>query len=143
MTSKNTKTIEKLVGDVMGKGKVDQLDTLMAADFSDATAPPGFPPDRNGWKMLVQHVRQAFPDAAPEVQQTWEDGNEVIVRVQATGTMKGDGLGFKALGKKVTWNELHVWSFRGDKIVSHFGIGDLVMVMMMNGSLPAQMPAKR
>jgi predicted ester cyclase len=136
----NTKTVERLVNDVMTKGKTELLDELMTSDFKDPSMPPGFPQDRNGWKMLVQHVRTAFPDVLPKIQQSWEVGDDVIVRVQATGTMKKDGLGFKAHGKKVTWNELHVWSFKGTKIAHHYGIGDVLVALMMSGAQPAMPP---
>jgi predicted ester cyclase len=45
----------------------------------------------------------AFPDARVEVEDTVEQGDQVVVRWKATATHGGEGIGCKATGRKVTF----------------------------------------
>ncbi|MCH8014670.1 MAG: ester cyclase [Candidatus Dadabacteria bacterium] len=53
-----------------------------------------------------------------------------------TGTHKGDFMGHAATDKKATWKEIHILQFEDGKAVAHWGLVDMMGLMMQLGVMP-------
>jgi steroid delta-isomerase-like uncharacterized protein len=129
----------RFLDEVINKGNMSYLDTFLGDPFVDHQTPPGMPPGKEGLKAFMSAFRAAFPDLHYTTKDTIAEGDRVVSRAQATGTMKGDFMGMPASGKSATWEEIHITRFANGKAVEHWGVVDQVGMFMQLGF--SQLPA--
>lgn len=134
--SDDAATFRRFPLEVFNEGNVDLLDELVAEDFVEHSAPPGFPEGRDGFKQFVGMLRSAFPDFRYEILQQYQDGDGHVGYVRASGTMKGDFMGMPASGKSATWDEVHIGRFAGGKLAEHWAVIDTLSMMTQLGFVP-------
>jgi predicted ester cyclase len=120
---------EKLVN----TGNLDTADQYFAPDFVDHTGPAGMPNGLAGFKAYVTMLRGAFPDLHLTVEDVVAEGEKVVVRATARGTMRGDYLGMKATGKPATWTEIHIGRLVDGKVVDHWATIDQLGTLQQLG----------
>jgi len=120
---------EKLVN----TGNLDTADQYFAQDFVDHTTPAGLPNGLAGFKAYVTMLRGAFPDLHLTVEDVVAEGETVVVRATARGSMKGDFLGRKATGKTATWTEIHIGRLAAGKVVEHWATIDQLGMLQQLG----------
>jgi predicted ester cyclase len=64
------------------------------------------------------------------------EGDKVMQRVTAHGTMKGELMGMKATGKSATWTESHIVRFVNGRLVEHWANLDQVGMLQQLGLMP-------
>jgi steroid delta-isomerase-like uncharacterized protein len=137
MPGENTTRVTRIPEEIFNRGNVDAVDELFTSDFIEhVRRPPGVPAGVAGFKQFVIMVRSAFPDFRYTVEDTVEDGDTVVVRVSAHGTMKGDFMGMPASGKEATWQEIHMARLRNDKVVEHWACIDQLGMLQQLGFIP-------
>lgn len=123
--------------EVFNQGKLEVIDEVMAPDMIEhMPTPPGMPTGIEGFKIFVRGFREAFPDLHYEVVQHFSDGDMVTAVAEASGTMKGDFAGMPATGKTARWTEIHVSRVRDGKVVEHWGVVDLMGMLVQLGLAP-------
>ena len=122
--------------ELINEGKVDLIDELIADDFVDHSAPPGFPADKSGLVMFVTALRNAFPDHRYEVVGQWEDGDMHVGWIRATGTMTGDWGNMPASGKSATWDEVHIGRYANGQLAEHWAVIDQLGMLTQLGFIP-------
>lgn len=122
--------------EVFNQGKLGLIEEILAEDFVDRAAPPGFPTDRNGLVEFVKGIRAAFPDFKYEILGQWEDGDMHIGWIRGSGTMTGDFMGMPASGKSAAWEETHIGRFANGKLVEHWGVLDRLGMLTQLGFIP-------
>ena len=128
------KAAHRLVLEGINKGNLAVVDEALSPDYVEHALPPGVPPNRDGFKMFINVFRTAFPDLTYTIEDELADGDKVIHRLMARGTMKGDFQGMKAGGKTATWQEIHSGRIDGNgKIAEHWATVDQVGMLTQLG----------
>lgn len=118
---------------VVNTGNLDAADHYFAQDFVDHMTPAGLPNGLAGFKAYVTRLRGAFPDLRFTVEDVVAEGETVVVRATARGTMTGDFLEMKATGKTATWTEIHIGRLADGKVVEHWATIDQLGMLQQLG----------
>jgi steroid delta-isomerase-like uncharacterized protein len=136
-TEQNKAASRRFLEEVMNKGNVEVIAELSAPNFVDHSLPPGVPSGVDGFKGFVRAYRAAFPDLHYTIDDEIADGDKVVQRVTARGTMEGDFQGMPASHKSATWEEIHIIRFQDGKAVEHWGIVDQLAMLAQLGFVEA------
>jgi steroid delta-isomerase-like uncharacterized protein len=128
--------------EVFNDGNIGLIDELYAPDFVNRSTPPGVAPTREGFKQFALGMRKAFPDIHYTIDDSIEAGDKFVTRVTASGTMRGDFAGMPASGKFATWTEIHIVRVANEHVVEHWGLVDMLGMMVQLGfvAAPGQVP---
>ena len=132
-TDANRTASKRFLDEVINGGNIGLIDELLAPGFVDHQAAPGVPPDREGVKVFMTMFRAAFPDLRYTLEDSVAEGDRVVVRVTARGTMKGEFAGMPPSGKTATWEEVHITRYANGKAVEHWGIIDQLGMLQQLG----------
>ena len=126
-------TAERIPLEVLNTGNFALLDQLMTTDFVDHTPRPGVAPTRDGIKQSMIELRTALPDVRYPIEDSVSCGNEVVHRLQATGTMTGPLMGIPPTGKTATWSEVHIGRGVDGRLTEHWGLIDQLGMLVQLG----------
>jgi len=132
-TQENKASAHRFLEEVVNRGNVSIIDELASPSFIDHTAPPGVPAGNEGFKVFITMLRTAFPDLHYAIDDEIAEGDRVVQRATARGTMKGDFQGMPASGKTATWSEIHITRFENGKAVEHWGVVDQLGMLAQLG----------
>ena len=132
-TEENKANARRMVDEVVNAGNLDLIDELLAPDFVDHSAPPGVPPTREGVKELMAMLRSAFPDLNATIEDVIAEGDKVVLRTRAHGTMQGELMGMPPSGKSATWDQIHILRFANGKEVEHWAVSDQLSLLQQLG----------
>jgi predicted ester cyclase len=124
MSEQNKAAFRAIPEKLINPGKLDAADQYFAHDYADHALPAGLPAGVAGFKAFFTLLRTAFPDLQYIVEDVVAEGEQVVARVTARGSMKGDFQGMKATGKTATWTEIHIGRYAGGKVVEHWATID-------------------
>jgi predicted ester cyclase len=136
MTTDSQRTAERIPLEVINQGKFDLLDELLSTDFVDHAARQGVAPTREGLKQTLVELKSAFPDVWYTVDDAIASGDQVVHRLSASGTMKGDFMGIPATGKRAAWTEIHVGRYANGRLTEHWGLVDELAMLVQLGVVP-------
>jgi predicted ester cyclase len=134
------RTAERIPLEVINTGNFELLDELLAPDFVDHTPYGGVAPTREGLKKSAKALRTAFPDIKYTVEDSIADGDKIVHRLSATGTMTGEFMGMPATGKRATWTEIHIGRGFDGRLSEHWGVADGLSMLVQLGIV--QSPAR-
>jgi steroid delta-isomerase-like uncharacterized protein len=132
-TQENKASASRFLEEVINKGNVAVIDELSSPNFVDHSAPPGVPPTPEGIKAFIAMFRAGFPDLHYTLEDSIAEGDKVVQRATARGTMKGDFMGMPASGKTATWSEIHITRFENGKAVEHWAVVDQLGMLAQLG----------
>jgi len=102
----------------------------------DHSLPPGMPQTVESTKLVFMMFRAAFPDLKYTVEDVIAEGDNVVLRQTAHGTMRGALQGMPATGKQATWSETQIVRFQNGKIVERWANADRVGMLQQLGLMP-------
>jgi predicted ester cyclase len=137
MTTDIKRTAERIPLEVLNEGKFELFDELFAPTFVDHFAQPGVPPTSEGLKQTLKAIKTAFPDIRYTVDDAIVCGDQVVHRLTATGTMKGDFQGMPATGKRASWTEIHIGRGVDGRLTEHWAVVDQLGMLVQLGIVPA------
>jgi steroid delta-isomerase-like uncharacterized protein len=137
MTTSNNKIVERIPLEVLNNGNFGLLDELVSTDFVEHTAQPGVPATREGLKQSLTALKTAFPDLHYTIEDTIENGDRIVHRLSASGTMKGDFMGIPATGKRANWTEIHIGRIANGRLTEHWGLVDQLGMLVQLGIVQA------
>jgi len=132
-SQENKASAARFMEEVVNRGNVSVVDELSGANFVDHQAPPGVPPTPEGIKSWITSFRAAFPDLHYTLEDSIAEGDRVVQRATAHGTMKGDFMGMPASGKSATWSEIHITRYENGKAVEHWAVVDQLGMLAQLG----------
>jgi steroid delta-isomerase-like uncharacterized protein len=132
-TQENKASASRFLEEVINRGNLSVIDELSGANFNDHQAPPGVPPTIEGFKAFITMFRAAFPDLHYTLEDSIAEGDRVVQRTTAHGTMKGDFQGMPASGKSATWSEIHITRYDNGKAVEHWAVVDQLGMLAQLG----------
>jgi steroid delta-isomerase-like uncharacterized protein len=121
--------------EVQSKGRFDVFDELFADDFVDHTPQPNSGADKEGVRALYRMLRDAFPDFRADIHWQLADGDTVTTYKTYYGTHKGLFLGIAPTGRQMHFESVDVMRVENGKITEHWGVGNLLSVMVQLGVL--------
>jgi predicted ester cyclase len=127
------RTAERIPLEVLNTGNFGVLDEILTPDFVDHTPYGGVAPTREGLKTSARALRTAFPDIKYTVEDSIADGDKVVHRLTATGTMTGEFMGIPATGKHATWTEIHIGRGVDGRLTEHWGVADGLGMLVQLG----------
>jgi predicted ester cyclase len=132
-TQENKASASRFLEEVVNRGNVALIDELSAPNFVDHQTPPGVPPGIEGIKTYISMFRAAFPDLHYTIEDSIAEGDRVVQRTTAHGTMQGDFMGMSASGKSATWSEIHVTRYADSKALEHWAVVDQMGMLAQLG----------
>jgi len=122
--------------EIWGKGNLDTVDELYAADFVWHWAPPGVASNREGYKQFVTTCFAAFGDVHCATEDVIAEGDKVVIRWTWRATHKGEYMGIAPTGKQVTITGIAISRIVGGKTVEEWGEMDNLGMMQQLGAVP-------
>ncbi|HZY40644.1 MAG TPA: ester cyclase [Anaerolineae bacterium] len=132
----NKITANRIPLEVFNKKNQAVLDQVVWPDAVDHVVPPGMPPTVASTRQFISMLLAAFPDFQYTIDFAIAEGDKVVQRVTASGTMQGDFMGMKASGKHATWTETHIVRLVDGKVAEHWGNLDQVGMLQQLGLMP-------
>jgi predicted ester cyclase len=117
------KAIVRKMFEAISKHTLVSLDKLMAPDFVLHMHGQ----QTHGWavgRKVVEDEIRAFPDFHVAIEDIIAEGDKVCVRLQETGTYKGEYHGFAPTGNKLSYAVAAIWRIVEGKIVEGWIIYD-------------------
>jgi len=125
MSDENRALVERFYAEVISGGKIDALDELMAPDFTEHGAPPGWPGGRDGFKQFVNLLRTAFPDFRWSVDDWIVARDKVVARGRGRGTHLGDFMGAPPTGRPAEWTAIHIFHVQDGRLTERWAEADV------------------
>jgi ketosteroid isomerase-like protein len=111
--------------EVWERGDVALLDELLAADFVDHDAPPGYPPDRAGHVRLAADMVAMMADRRYTLHAVEADGDCVTVRYAARWRQVGDFFGRPLDGQHLALHGTDRYRVQGGRIAESWHTQEL------------------
>jgi steroid delta-isomerase-like uncharacterized protein len=129
----NKSLIYHYLEEVFNKGNLDAVDDFFAVDGIDHNAPPGSPHGFEFMKQFHNMTHAAFSDLRVNVEDFIAEGDKVVCRFMASGTHRGEFMGFPPTGKQFKIMEIRIYRIADGKIVECWGIFDQMGMMRQLG----------
>jgi steroid delta-isomerase-like uncharacterized protein len=123
--------------EVIGQGKIDLIDELLAPDFVEHQEFPGLEPNREGVKKFFAMWRQAFPDARTSIDLLVVQGDLAAVYATWEGTHQGEFLGVPGTGRQFAVPNADFIRFRDGIAVEHWGVFDSGVMVQQLAIVPS------
>jgi len=138
-TEQNKATLRRHYNEVMGQGKLDVVDQIVAPSFVDHDR-DNPTHDLAGAKQFFAMARSAFPDNSTTVEDMIAEGDRVVARITVTGTHRGEFMGTPPTGKYVTFPCIDIVRCADGRIVEHWSLLDNLGLLQQLGvlSVPGQ-----
>jgi predicted ester cyclase len=132
----NKAVYERMVNEVVNQGKYEVVDEIFHPDYVDHVAPPGTTPGLEGVKEIFQMFRTGFPDVKFNIDRLIGEGTYVATLVHGEGTHTGQFVAFPPTGKHAVWRSVGFFRIEDGKIREHWGIPDLLGLLIQIGVIP-------
>ena len=119
--------------ELINAGDIDGFGGLLADDFVEHEALPGFPPDRGGVVAFFKTLRAGFPDMRMNPDDVLVDGDKAVARATTTGTHQGEFMGIPATGRHASWVAFGINRYVDGKMKEHWGLPDVAGIMRQLG----------
>ena len=134
----NLKLVRRIFDEVWNIGNVSLIDELLAPSYVDHNPSPGAPPDRQGYQVMVNQFRSAFPDINFTFDQVLTEGDRVAIRLTGRGSHQGVFMGIAPTGKQVSFGGMTFLHMQDGKVTESWGISDIPGLMGQLGAVPGQ-----
>lgn len=116
--------VDRLFAEVLaGPRNLDLLDSLLAADYVDRTAPAGSN-DRRAVRPKLEALRAGFSDIMFVLEDKVAHGATVAARWYWRGTHDGPFMGYAATGATVIVRGMDFYRIAGARIAEHWDVVD-------------------
>ncbi|WP_393063129.1 ester cyclase [Streptomyces sp. LN549] len=88
------------------------------------------------WAVLLR----AFPGIRVTVEDVIAEGDKIVSRQTVTGTHLGEYRGLPPTGRTVTYGEIFIARFEGDRIAELWGVVDVFAQLRQLGMIPGSAP---
>ena len=132
MSEANKALVRRWFKEVWNDGRAAAIDEMLAAD----SVVHGLGDEMRGvdaFKPFHAAYRDAFPDVQITVEAVIAEGDMVAARWSATGTHRGDGLGFPATHQRAHFTGMTMCRVRNGKLVEGWNTFDQLGMMQQLG----------
>ena len=132
----NKALMRNYIEEAWNKGNLDFIDKNFSSDFVSHGTFPGQPTNRDSVKSVISTVRNAIPDLHITIEDMLAEGDKVASRWVTKGTHKGDLMGAKPTGNKITVSETVVVRVKDGKVVEGWANRDDLGFLQQIGLIP-------
>lgn len=141
MSAEANKALVRRLVEEINRRNLAAIDTLLAPDFVDHSAPPGHAPGPEGFRQSIGMFVGAFPDFQWTIDDLLAEGDKVVLRVTARGTHRGELMGIAPTGKAVTVTGIAIFRVADGTIAEEWVNRDLLGLLQQLGAVPGPAPA--
>lgn len=126
-----------MLQEVWTKGDLALIDELVTEDYVEYD--PALPEPirgRDALKETIGTFRDGAPDLTKSVDETYVDGETVIVTYTATGTHEGEIMGVPPTGRSIEAEGVFVYRVEDDKLAEGTDMWDAFGLLQQIGGLP-------
>jgi predicted ester cyclase len=128
--------VRRYFEDVLGGGRLDLLNELVAPVYVDHTAQPGRSPGIAGIREVTHMFRTAFPDLTVTVEDCLADADRVATRFTLRGTHTGPFADMAPTGRRVTIGGMAITRLAGGLIAEQWDQADMLGLLRQLGVFP-------
>ena len=141
MSEQNKVLLRRVFEEGLNQKKSSVIDELIAPGYKNYNMPTPEPGPK-GFKQMVGMFQAAFPDFHVTIEDDFADGEKVGTRGRFTGTHKGEFMGLKPTGRKVSIEYIDIWRVKNGKFVENWVQMDMLGLMRQLGAIPAPKQAE-
>ena len=131
----NKEIAKQLYDEVINKGKIGNLDSIMDPNYQDHLAPQQ-PLGIQGFKDFLKMVSTAFPDIQVKIEDMIAEMDRVVVRLSISGTHTGVLMGeVQPTGKSAKWTGIDILRIENGKIKDRWSERNLLSMMKQIGAI--------
>lgn len=131
---KNMQAVREFTKVFKNEHNVNGVDHLFAPEFKHNFRAP-VSPGLQGYKEIGTVMNTAFPDVVVTEDALIANEDTVVERSHAVSTNAGPYMHYPATGKKINWNEIHVYKFNKEgKICEHWIEMSMLELLMQIGA---------
>lgn len=131
----NKLLIRNYIKEIINTGNIASLKNYLSYDYSEVHEGKSYPIGLEGAKEHILGVRKTYPDLELRIDQQIAEGEWVATSITASGTHKGEWLGIKPTGKKVTYTGVNINRVVNGKIVEHGGAANMLIPLLDIGAV--------
>lgn len=127
-----------MLEEVWSRGDLALVDELTTEDYVEHD--PVLPEPIRGREALKETIamfREGTPDLTKAVDETFVDGNTVVVTYAATGTHEGDIMGIPPTGRSIEVEGVFVYRVEDGRLAEGRDMWDAFGLLAQVGALPA------
>jgi steroid delta-isomerase-like uncharacterized protein len=113
----NKALMRNYIEEAWNKGNLDFIDKNFSSDYVSHGTFPGQPTSRDDVKSVINTIRNTIPDLHITIEDMLAEGDKVASRWVTKGTHKGDLMGAKPTGNKISVSETAVFRVKDGKVV--------------------------
>ena len=133
----NKAVIRRLIEEVYNEGNLDVVDELMAPDIFDHAAVPEHQHGIDGFKHVMEWVRQFSFDVHYDIDDIIAEGEKVAVRMTQSGTHTGAVRGISPTGKSFSVDYVHWFRLANGKVAEMWAVRDDLSRLQQLDLIPA------
>jgi steroid delta-isomerase-like uncharacterized protein len=139
-TEANKALVRRLLDEGFNAGNMALFDELLAADFAnhDPAAPAAT--DREGFKQWWMAIHAGCPDVHVEIDATIAEGDLVVKRATARGTLTRELHGYPATGKSFANLSISIYRIENGRIKELWWGYDNLSLLQQLGLMPQPEP---
>jgi steroid delta-isomerase-like uncharacterized protein len=134
-TERNKQVARRFVEEVLGLGRKESVDALVAPDFVSHSW-PSTGDGRADLKAAIDRVGAGLADSRFVIEDAISERDRVVMRLTASATQVGPFMGLPPSGRRYTIGEIHIFRLRDGWIVEHWDQIDTLGLMRQLGALP-------
>lgn len=119
-TQDNKEIVCRFINEYQTNKRVEIADELLADDFVDHSALPGFTPDKQGIINLFNMLWSAFDGFRAEIYDQVAEGDKVVTRKSFFGEHTGEFFGVPATGRPIHIDVIDILTVRDGQIWDHW-----------------------
>lgn len=132
----NKALMRSYIEEAWNKGDFEFIDKNFSSDFVNHGTFPGQSTDRDGVKWVINNIRNAIPDVHFTMEDMIAEGDKVVTRWLAKGTHKGDLMGAKPTGNKISVSATVIDRIKDGKVIEHWANRDDLSFLQQIGLIP-------
>jgi steroid delta-isomerase-like uncharacterized protein len=135
----NKAVIRRLVKEVYNEGNLNVVDELMAADVFDHAAVPEHQHGIDGFKHVMEWVRDLSSDIHYDIDDIIAEADKVAVRMIVSGTDTGTLKGIPPTGKGFSVDYVHWFRLADGKVAEMWAVRDDLSRLQQLGLTPVRL----
>jgi steroid delta-isomerase-like uncharacterized protein len=123
--------------ELLSRHDTEKMEQLLVSSTQYSFHPSGMPPmNWNAHKQLLAAITRAFPDLHHNIKDIVAEGDKVAVRLNVTGTHKGEFQGIPPSDRKLSLDEMAFLTIIDGRITEGWITSDTMSFMQQVGAIP-------
>lgn len=120
MSEENKAVVQRFINEYQTEGRMEVALELLADDFVDHSALPGFSPDKEGVINVIEMLRGAFDGLRVEIHDQVADDRKVVTRKTFRGTHTGEFFGVPPTNRPIEFGVIDILTVSNGQLKEHW-----------------------